>query len=202
MSETVSLIAFAVIGILCVCALNHSLSRKQLPLPPGPSGWGLSGATSQIPKTQPWRKYKEWGVRYGGKLFLFHQLSHCSYVLGPLLSFRVFNKRIIIINDGRAMHDLLNKRAATYSDRPKAWMFHELCDRKKTVFNIASNARHRMYRKILQSGLGPKAIQKYTPIMEAEVDTLVEGLRSSPSHYEAHIRRLVIYSKVTPLTWG
>lgn len=41
------------------------------------------------------------------------------YVLaGDILFFKVFGKRIIVLNSDEAARDLLDKRSAIYSDRP------------------------------------------------------------------------------------
>jgi cytochrome P450 len=111
-------------------------------------------------------------------------------VTGPLISFRVYNQRVVVLNDLNVIRDLLDRRANSYSDRPKAWMYQELCDRKKSVFNVSSNdERHRIYRKLLQTGLGPRAIRHYSPIFESEALVLLEELEQDPDNYEAHFRR-------------
>lgn len=69
-------------------------------------------------------------------------------------------------------------------------MYHDLCGRKNSVFNVSSlDDRHKAYRKILQTGLGPRAILQYASLMESEARVLVDGLTLNPQHYETHIRR-------------
>lgn len=106
------------------------------------------------------------------------------------MSFRVYNRWIVVINDATAVRDLLERRANIYSDRPKSWMYHELCDRKKSVFNVSSrDERHMHYRKLLKNGLGSRVIPEYWPILEAEVDVLLQGLAQSSEDYTNIIRR-------------
>jgi cytochrome P450 len=101
----------------------------------------------------------------------------------------VYNCRIIVLNSATAVRELLEQRAATYSDRPKSWMFQEICDRKKAIFNISStDARHRQYRKFMHAGLNAHASRDYWPLLQSEVGKLLDGLFSSPDKYEQHIR--------------
>lgn len=103
----------------------------------------------------------------------------------------VYNRRVVVLNDASSIRDLLEKRATIYSDRPKSWMYHEICDRKKAVFNVSSqDPRHMQYRKLLRSGLSPRATQQYWPLLQSEVRNFLDGLESSPMNYEYHIRRL------------
>ncbi|KAF9498005.1 cytochrome P450 [Pleurotus eryngii] len=148
--------------------------QHYLPLPPGPSTHTFAGAQKLLPRIHPWKTYAAWSQKYRS----------------PLVSFRVYNRRTIVLNTREAIHDLLNKRAHMYSDRPKSWMYHVLCGRGNSVFNIsASNERHARYRKLIQSGLGARAAKKYWELLEAEVDNLLQGFRRSPQDFEKHIRR-------------
>lgn len=110
---------------------------------------------------------------------------------GPIISFRLYNRLVVVLNDHKSVHELLNRRADNYSDRPKSWMYHELCGRGKSVFNISSlDARHRRYRKILHSGLSPTATKnEYVELLERNALTLVNGFMESPNEFEKHIRR-------------
>lgn len=113
-----------------------------------------------------------------------------DFASGPVISFRVYNRRVVVLNDSRSVKELLNRRANLYSDRPKAWMYHELCARGKSVFNISSlDDRHKQYRRLLGNGLGAQATQYYWPILESAVDNFIEELQSAPRRYQAHLRR-------------
>ena len=96
----------------------------------------------------------------------------------------------MVLNDYASVIDLLNKRANIYSDRPKAWMYHDLCGRGDSVFNISSlNERHRQYRKLLGGGLGPQAVRSYWPVLEEGAKTLIAGFNNNPDKWEGHLRR-------------
>lgn len=107
-----------------------------------------------------------------------------------MISFRVYNRRTVVLNSRKAVHDLLDRRAALYSDRPKTLMYNVLCGRGQSVFNVSSlGQRHQTYRKLLQSGLGQQATLQYWPVLEQELYTLLDGLAESPKDYEWHFRR-------------
>ncbi|KAG6811069.1 hypothetical protein H0H92_009129 [Tricholoma furcatifolium] len=108
----------------------------------------------------------------------------------PLISFRVYTRQIVVLGDAACVHDLLEKRSNIYSDRPRSPMYYDVCDRGKAIFNISSlDNRHRQYRKLLNSGLSARATQEYWPLIQSELDILLQGCVKSPRDYEKHIRR-------------
>jgi cytochrome P450 len=112
---------------------------------------------------------------------------------GPLVYFRIFNKKVLVLNAAKPALDLLETRAAIYSDRPIAWMMGALAGRNLSVFAIASqHPRFKMYRKVLHSGLNPRAVQDYKPILLQETRTLLNSLLQAPEDFIAHIRRYFI----------
>ncbi|KAF8878783.1 cytochrome P450 [Infundibulicybe gibba] len=158
---------------ISICIVIHFWPYR-LPLPPGPHGSLLFGVKHQLPKSEPWKTYFSWGEQFE------------SYII----SFRVYNRLIIVLNNAESVKELLERRANIYSDRPKSWMYHEICDRGKSIFNISSSdARHRQYRKILRGELGSSGTKAYWPLLESEVGKLLTGLRNSPEKYQGHIRR-------------
>ncbi|PFH47463.1 hypothetical protein AMATHDRAFT_67716 [Amanita thiersii Skay4041] len=155
--------------------LSQTMARsRSIPLPPGPQGDILFGVKGSLPRSEPWKTYFQWSKLYQS----------------PLISFRVYNKHIMILNDATSVHELLERRAHIHSDRPKAWMYHDICDRKKSVFNTSSlDPRHRQYRRLLHQGIGPRATVDYWPVLQDEVATLISGLEADPNRFEQHFRR-------------
>lgn len=64
----------------------------------------------QMPTTYAWLTFAEWGRKYG-----------------PINYISIAGKSAIVINTHEAALDLLEKRAAIYSDRPRFVMASELC---------------------------------------------------------------------------
>ncbi|KAJ6582360.1 cytochrome P450 [Mycena capillaripes] len=161
-------------SLLLTASLVWIRNLSLLPLPPGPRGRLFSGIKSQLPKFEPWKMYAAWGARYGG----------------PILCFRIYNQFTIVLNNHRAVHELLERRAAIYSGRPVSWMYHVICGRALTLFNISAlHPRHKIYRRILHSGLSAQGVPEYSHILEDEADILIQGLRETPMQFEKHLRR-------------
>lgn len=102
----------------------------------------------------------------------------------------MYNRRIVVLNDVAAVHDLLEKRSNIYSDRPRFPMLHDVCDRRKTVFNVSSlDSRHKKYRKLLKTGLNARVTQEYWPLLQSELEVLLNGFAADPKEFKKHIRR-------------
>ena len=165
------------------------LVSKRLPLPPGPKGRFLTGVKHLLSPSEPWKQYAEWAHNFSSKLQLKDRVL-CHDCLDSMISFKVYNRRMLILNDHISIRDLLDKRASIYSDRPKSWMYHHLCERGNSVFNISStDPKHKQYRRILHSGLAPRATRKYHHILEDEAKVLLCGFRNAPQDFQKHLRR-------------
>lgn len=79
-------------------------------------------------------------------------------------------------------------------------MMGELAGRSPSVFMIPfQNPRFKVYRRMLHSGLNPRAIQDYKPIQLQETRTLLNSLHQAPEDFVAHIRRQV--ARVNLIHW-
>ncbi|KAI5120525.1 hypothetical protein M0805_004533 [Coniferiporia weirii] len=169
-----SYIVIFVLTLLASCIfvfLRLVLSRGRTP--PGPVGKLIEGSAKQIPKQEPWKTYAKWGQQYG-----------------PIVSFRTYLRRFVVLNSAEAVTALLDRRSTLYSDRPISWMYFRLCAREQTVFNIPATApRHRIYRRMLHTGLSASATKGYWPLLQKETQAMVEGLVEKPMLYEEHIRK-------------
>ena len=129
---------------------------------------------------------------------LFHSASmpsallsftHTRY-LAPIILFRVYNRSLVVLNTISAIQTLLNQRAELYSHRPMSWMYNVICGRGQTIFQISpTDATHKTYRRLLQTELGVRGTKIYAGIIQEELGNLVEGMRSNPARWVAHIQR-------------
>ncbi|KAF5391109.1 hypothetical protein D9757_003068 [Collybiopsis confluens] len=174
MSPLILILTSALISVLFLLYHRRVVSKyDRLSIPPGPPGNIFSGVKNQL-SPSPWLKYAQWAEHYKS----------------PVISFWVYNRRTIVLNDHKSIRDLLDMRANSYSDRPKSWMYHDLCGRGNTVFNISSlDNRHAMYRRLLKHGLSGRAIREYHGLLENEADVLVDGLAQEPESFQHHLRR-------------
>ena len=105
--------------------------RKRFVLLPGPSGWPILGNTSELLRErQPlhWSRYKE--------------------VYGPITRLTVLGKTFLIINDQKIAFELLDRRSAMYSNRPRFY-FSELQVSLFCFFNERSALTSVFFKKIL-----------------------------------------------------
>uniref|UniRef100_A0A8H8CER6 Cytochrome P450 n=1 Tax=Psilocybe cubensis TaxID=181762 RepID=A0A8H8CER6_PSICU len=159
---------------LAVCSLLLQLSKRRKPLPPGPKGSFFSGVKDKLPSTEPWKTYAAWSSEFAS----------------PVIAFRVYNRTIVVLNDHVSVKTLLDQRANLYSDRPLSWMFHETCGRRKAIFNIpSSDPRHRIYRRLLQKGLGTRATMEAWPCLKEQTVVMLNGFVDDPHRWQQHVRR-------------
>ena len=84
----------------------------------------IIGNMLDFPKERPWLKFKELGNKYG------ECESHpvirlvCNYTsLGDIISLRMVDQQLIIVNDYDTAIDLLEKRSSIYSSRTSTPMY-------------------------------------------------------------------------------
>ncbi|PFH49406.1 hypothetical protein AMATHDRAFT_147746 [Amanita thiersii Skay4041] len=162
-----------VIAILGICIRLYSISAPRQHLPPGPPSKIFSGNVHQIPKSEYWRTYQQWSQLYG-----------------PIIFFRTFSRRFVVLNTFKSAADLLDSRSSLYSDRPPAWMQSELVGRKFTVFNISSqHPRFKIYRKLLHKGLSARAIQDYRSLIQDQSQKLLRSLADAKGYFVPYLRQ-------------
>lgn len=76
--------------------------RKTRALPPGPRRYPIIGNVFDIPHEYAWLTYAEWAKTYG-----------------DVISTSVFGTTTVVLNSLKATTELLDKRSANYSDRPR-----------------------------------------------------------------------------------
>lgn len=174
----------------CITMADHLY--RVYPHPQGQNPNSYQGMCTSYPPLNPGRH-----TRNGANptvRFITMRHVHPPYLFslhtGPVLSFRIFNRRVIVINTYKAVTELLDGRSNIYSDRPQAWMLKEVIGRKWAVFNISSQQpRFKMYRKVLHTGLNSRAVRGYYPLFKQEARALLGRLQETPERFIEHVRR-------------
>ncbi|KAL2172385.1 hypothetical protein VTG60DRAFT_6224 [Thermothelomyces hinnuleus] len=125
--------------------------RPPHPLPPGPKPAPLIGNLHQLPKSLQW----------------FH-LYHWSKKYGPIMHLSMGGQPLIILSTHQAAHDLLNKRSARYSDRPRMVMSGELVTRGMHMLLRQYDERYRLHQRMEAPLLNLRSASSYRPLQDME----------------------------------
>ena len=110
--------------IFFVCYLEWIKWNRRLrgyALPPGPKGLPLVGSLFSIPTSRAWLVYKEWAHTYGTNdrtLSDTAPLTLWFYCAGDIIFFQVMQTPMIVVSSFQLAQDLMERRAAIYSDKP------------------------------------------------------------------------------------
>jgi len=190
------LIPFALVAYYAsLWYFSGSRLRKGLQNPPGPKQRFITGNLHQLKPVEPWLTYTSWSKTYGtsadSKPFIQPTIDCANKSLqGPIVYFRMFHKKTIVLNSGKAALDILEARSGIYSDRPTEWMAGEIAGRKRAIFLTPfMDPRFKILRRLLQTGLNTRASKSYRPIQTQEAQTLLQNLANAPEDFATHIRR-------------
>ncbi|KAJ6570526.1 cytochrome P450, partial [Mycena vulgaris] len=137
-------------------------------LPPGPPADPIIGHLRVIPASGQAKTFYEWSRIYGDVIHL-HSLG----------------RNIIVLNSHQAATDLLNKRGANYSDRPKMTII-ELMGWWPTLVFLPYGKLFLQHRKMFQQYFGPRDALSYLPIQTRQAHILARNLMSDTEKHTEH----------------
>ncbi|RYP46631.1 hypothetical protein DL768_007195 [Monosporascus sp. mg162] len=88
----------------------------------------------------------------------------------------MLGQSVIILSTSQAAHDLLAKRGATFSDRPRLFLASELALKGMNVLLMQYDERFRLHQKLENSVLNQRAATAYLPFQEMESKQLLFDL--------------------------
>lgn len=157
--------------------------RRGLPYPPGPPASLILGNVRDLPKENEAAAYASWRDLYG-----------------PVVHLRVLNRHIVVLNTLKAADDLLNKRSAIYSSRPRSPMF-ELSGWSWSSVIMPYGPRWRQHRKRMQSFLDEHMTARYHDRLISSNAIFLRSLLQSPHKFRDHIHRSA-GANILSLTYG
>ncbi|KAH9929319.1 cytochrome P450 [Fomitopsis serialis] len=168
--------------VAVVCLLVFLLGRsprqslKDRLVPPGPRRLPLLGNAHQLPLEYQEYTFGTWAKKYGDLIYA-----------------EFFGSRTIIINSSKIARDLLDKRGAIYSSRPRLVTFVELIGWDPTlVFALYQHESRRRQRRWVQAAFGEKdTIRQYEGLQHREVCIFLSSLIQTPKDFTMHITRYV-----------
>lgn len=169
--------------------LSHRSRRGRLP---GPKGWPIIGNVLDMPSSHEWLTFSKWAYTFGRE-------DHCSLcakltdaLLGDIVVLDIFRQRIVLLNSVEQAVNLLEKRSATYSDRPQLVLACEMVGWDKTLSLMPYGDVWRSVRKYFHNIVGSRELGKFLPMIENESSKLLISLLRQPQDFPEHVRRCVM----------
>ncbi|KAK7437133.1 hypothetical protein VKT23_018756 [Stygiomarasmius scandens] len=157
--------------ISCLLFLYLVRSRNKVPYPPGPRGIPFLGNILQINPQKPWETFAEWRRTYG-----------------PVVFISLAGRPALILNTKEAAEDLLVRKAAIYSDRPRFVVSSETSGNLNMPTAPYTEMWRRM-RRATEHALSPKAITIYHQHQTNESVVLTHSLLNDPSSWRFQAER-------------
>ncbi|KAJ7759152.1 cytochrome P450 [Mycena metata] len=149
---------------------------KGLPLPPGPEPAFIVGNLKDLPTG---------GREWDGYAALARKFK------SDVIYLRVLRTSILTINSFDAANELLNRRGAVWSDRPRLPMIKELMGWDWNLVLQSYNEGFFPHRRIVQQHFQPGVVaREYRPVMLSEVTVLLQNLLDAPQHFSDHLKRM------------
>ncbi|KAF8662701.1 hypothetical protein AX16_001143 [Volvariella volvacea WC 439] len=165
--------------VLFVWLAWKSFRRSSRPLPPGPkrSLFGFGDNRKELPRTNAWMKFTEWHKQFG-----------------PIISFYLVNRPIIVLGSVRVATDLLEKRGGIYSSRPRSIMAGEILSGGMRGIGMPYGQRWRNWRSLMHAGMSIEAAQGYRFLQNLESKIMLRDLlgEREPMMINSHIRRYAV----------
>ena len=115
-----------VLALLLTCYVWRRNSSKSLP--PGPRALPLIGNIFDMKGKELWLRAYEWAKRFGQLYYpeiIFSSFTN-RRTIGDICHLNILGQDIVFINSAQAAFDLLDKRGAIYSGKPRLVMVGEL----------------------------------------------------------------------------
>ncbi|TFK73310.1 cytochrome P450 [Pluteus cervinus] len=145
---------------------------SQHPYPPSPKRtWPIIGNALQIPFTRPWLTFADWGRAQD------NEIMHLS----------ALGQHIIILNDAQDVVELLEKRSATYSDRPRMPLLEQMGSFNSFNAGILPYGDlWRQHRKTFQQGFRKEVVGRYHTLVTDKARNMLQRIISQPEEFKEH----------------
>lgn len=111
--------------LLLIIKLGRIESRRGS-LPPGPKGLPFIGNIHQLSTVDQHKLYAQWGAQYGKRARPWCGTISKPIIVGDVIYAKFLRQPVIILNSAQAALDLMEKRGAKYSGRPRFVYLSEL----------------------------------------------------------------------------
>lgn len=137
-----------------------------------------------MPTQLPWLRFAEFAEQYG-----------------PVVSFNAAGHPVIVLNDHKSSFELLDRRSAIYSHRPRFIMAGELLCSGIMLSFISYGDLFRRMRRATHQVFGPHSSTQFQSLQEAEATRLVSELLENPDSWDEIVKRSTS-SNILTATYG
>ncbi|KAI4720577.1 cytochrome P450 [Aureobasidium sp. EXF-10727] len=166
----------AVSGVILIFALGAcyllGLGSRPKNFPPGPPTLPIIGNLHQLPDKDEYLLFTKWAKKYG-----------------PIYSIMVGSQALIVLSSVEVVKDLLDKRSAIYSDRPKAYAADHIPASKLRLVFMPYTPLWRKLRKVAHSLLSTKVVENYDPYQELERKQMLNEILERPDDVQLSMQR-------------
>ena len=128
--------ALAFLALYLLYALRGR--KSGVPLPPGPPRLPIVGNLLEFPRVHQHFKFTEWGkIRCSTVLRTLIASIPLAHTYGDVVSAKVMDKTVIILNSATAIRNVIDKRSLSSAGRPHAITLEYLTPNNS---NMATNA--------------------------------------------------------------
>ncbi|KAI9068980.1 cytochrome P450 [Trametes sanguinea] len=174
----------ACVALLCLYALTRGTGTRR---PPGPTPKLLIGNLTDVPS--------------GGNECLGYAALARKYA-SDVVYFTVLGTHLLVINSFEAARELLDKKGALYSDRPRLVMIKELMDWEWNLILMSYGKLFLAYRRTVQQEFQPANVAElHHPVMTREVIAFLARLLSTPDKLIEHLK-LMAAATIMMVTYG
>ncbi|KAE9397733.1 cytochrome P450 [Gymnopus androsaceus JB14] len=161
----------AVGGVLIYLLWSKGLNKKRYASFPGPPGLPLLGNVHQLGQQQH-LKYTEWHAQYG-----------------PIIQLNFAGKPVLVVGNAKIAADLMDRRSAIYSDRPRFIMSSEILMGGMNMAFARYGDRWKRMKSAATQCLTFNIAQEYTPLQEIESLLLLRALIDAKGDVDGPVRR-------------
>ncbi|KAJ7639327.1 cytochrome P450, partial [Roridomyces roridus] len=156
-----------------------------LPYLPGPPPNPILGNLLDLPINHSWLAFDKWHRKYG-----------------DVVHIRVLGTSLVIIGSMKAASEFFDKRAKTYSDRPRAPMINELMGLGEwSMANMNYGEKWRHHRRTFTNYFRENTMHNYHPVLLKETRGLLKRFLDTPDNFHA-IVRLAFAAEIMSITYG
>ncbi|KAL5536334.1 hypothetical protein ACEPAF_155 [Sanghuangporus sanghuang] len=182
-SMTVQSGLVACIALTFVVYYLKNSRSKRFELPPGPKGKWIMGNAGDFFAPYQWIKFTSW-----------------SKIFGDIIYFTVLGRPIIILNRFEDARELMDRRGALYSDRPRMTYIVDMLKVRSPTF-MPYGDDWRAHRRLMQQYLNVRSVVAFRSLQTRCVHELLEDLAAQPDAFWKHVKRFAA-SAILSATYG